>query len=254
MISRKSNRELDYMREAGRIVALALSEVGKNIKAGMTTQDVSNLVEEVILSQGATPSFKGYNGFPAAACVSVNEVLVHGVPSKKHVLKDGDIVSVDVGANYKGYHGDSAWTFAIGNVSDQAKKLMEVTKAALEEGLKYVKDGCHVEDISAAIGKYIHDLGYSTPSEYTGHGIGSELHEDPIVPNEGVAGRGPILREGMTIAIEPMVIIGKPQTKVLKDNWTVISKDKTLTAHYEYTVAITKNGYEILTINKEEQQ
>jgi methionyl aminopeptidase len=240
------------MRKAGEIVALAHQAVAEAIKPGITTGELDRIVEKVIRDHQATPSFKGYNGFPAAICASVNEVLVHGFPSK-YALKEGDIISVDIGACYKGYHGDSAWTYAVGEVSEEAKHLMEVTKQSLYEGLKMVKAGVHLSDISNTIGEYVYSYGYSVPYEYTGHGIGANLHEDPAIPNYGPKGKGPILKAGMTLAIEPMVHRGKPFTKVLDDDWTVVTKDGSLAAHYEHTVLVTEEGYEILTtISKEE--
>ena len=252
MITSKSKREIDLMRKAGEIVALAHQAVAEAIKPGITTGELDRIVEKVIRDHQATPSFKGYNGFPAAICASVNEVLVHGFPSK-YALKEGDIISVDIGACYKGYHGDSAWTYAVGEVSEEAKHLMEVTKQSLYEGLKMVKAGVHFSDISNTIGEYVYSYGYSVPYEYTGHGIGANLHEDPAIPNYGPKGKGPILKAGMTLAIEPMVHRGKPFTKVLDDDWTVVTKDGSLAAHYEHTVLVTEEGYEILTtISKEE--
>lgn len=252
MITSKSKREIDLMRKAGEIVALAHQAVAEAIKPGITTGELDRIVEKVIRDHQATPSFKGYNGFPAAICASVNEVLVHGFPSK-YALKEGDIISVDIGACYKGYHGDSAWTYAVGEVSEEAKHLMEVTKQSLYEGLKMVKAGVHLSDISNTIGEYVYSYGYSVPYEYTGHGIGANLHEDPAIPNYGPRGKGPILKAGMTLAIEPMVHRGKPFTKVLDDDWTVVTKDGSLAAHYEHTVLVTEEGYEILTtISKEE--
>lgn len=252
MITSKSKREIELMRKAGEIVALAHQAVAEAIKPGITTGELDRIVEKVIRDHQATPSFKGYNGFPAAICASVNEVLVHGFPSK-YALKEGDIISVDIGACYKGYHGDSAWTYAVGEVSEEAKHLMEVTKQSLYEGLKMVKAGVHLSDISNTIGEYVYSYGYSVPYEYTGHGIGANLHEDPAIPNYGPKGKGPILKAGMTLAIEPMVHRGKPFTKVLDDDWTVVTKDGSLAAHYEHTVLVTEEGYEILTtISKEE--
>lgn len=251
MITCKSKRELDCMREAGRIVALCHVEIAKTIRPGLTTNELNKVVENVIIKNGATPSFKGYGGFPAAACISVNDVVVHGFPSE-YQLKSGDIVSVDIGACYKGYHGDSAWTYAVGEVSDEAKKLMEVSEQALFEGLKFAKAGNRLGDISSAIGNYIYQHGYSTPLDFSGHGIGSQLHEDPSVPNFGKPGTGVLLKEGMTLAIEPMVHVGKPQIKIMDDGWTAKTKDGSLAAHYEHTIVITKEGYEIFTTIEEE--
>lgn len=246
MVTKKSAREIELMREAGRIVALAHQAVKPLIKPGVTTKELDAMIEKVIMQNNATPSFKGYGGFPAAACTSINHVLVHGIPDDTKLV-EGDIISIDIGANYKGYHGDSAWTYAVGLISDAAKHLLEITEASLFEGLKLAKPNNRLFDISHAIGKYVMDRGYSLPLEYTGHGIGSSLHEDPAIPNVGVPNTGILLKPGMTLAIEPMVHIGKPFTKVLSDNWTVVTKDGTLSAHFEHTVVITEEGYEILT-------
>ena len=246
MVTKKSAREIELMREAGRIVALAHQAVKPLIKPGVTTKELDAMIEKVIMQNNATPSFKGYGGFPAAACTSINHVLVHGIPDETKLV-EGDIISIDIGANYKGYHGDSAWTYAVGLISDAAKHLLEVTEASLFEGLKLAKPNNRLFDISHAIGKYVMDRGYSLPLEYTGHGIGSSLHEDPAIPNVGVPNTGILLKPGMTLAIEPMVHIGKPFTKVLSDNWTVVTKDGTLSAHFEHTVVITEEGFEILT-------
>lgn len=251
MISTKSPREIEIMREAGRITALAHEEVKKVIKPGVSTLMLDKVVEDTILAAGATPSFKGLYGFSNAACISVNDELVHGIPDKR-VLKNGDIVSIDVGACYQGYHGDSAWTYPVGEISEEAQKLLQVTKDALFVGLKQVKAGNRLGDVSHAIGEYAFSFGFSVPADYTGHGIGSDVHEDPVIPNFGKAGLGVLLREGMTLAIEPMVHIGKPFTKVLANDWTVVTKDNSLSAHFEHTVLVTKDGYEILTKNIEE--
>lgn len=239
------------MREAGRISALALKTVGENIKPGISTLALDKIAEKLIRDNDATPNFKDYNGYPASICASINHVLVHGIPDKT-VLKHGDIISIDVGACYKGYHGDNAWTYVVGEVPAEVQRLLDVTRESLFIGLAQVKPGNHLSDISHAIGEYVYAHGYSVPFDYTGHGIGMHLHEDPSIPNQGEAGHGVILKEGMTLAIEPMVHAGKPFTKVLSDDWTVITKDKSLCAHYEHTVLITKDGYEILTKVKEE--
>lgn len=253
MISTKSPRELEYMRKAGEIVALAHVVAAKAIKPGLTTKQLNDIVEKEIRKHGATPSFKGLYGFPAATCISLNSVIVHGIPDRTK-LKDGDIVSVDIGACYHGYHGDSAWTYAVGNISKEASDLMKVTEEALYEGLKYAKAGNHLGDISSAIGNYVAQHGYSVPVEYAGHGIGTSVHEDPTVPNFGQAGQGPLLKEGMTIAVEPMVHIGGPDTRVLADDWTVVTADGSLAAHFEHTIVIKKDGYEILTTNIKEEE
>ena len=253
MIRTKADNELEYMREAGKIVALAHQAVKDAIKVGITTKQIDEIVENVIMEHDAYPSFKNLYGFPAATCISVNNVLVHGIPDDT-VLQDGDIVSVDIGACYHGYHGDSAWTYAVGNVSKEVQTLLHISEESLYEGLKQAKAGNHLTDISHAIGEFVYSHGFSIPRDYAGHGIGTSVHEDPTVPNFGPAGHGILLKEGMTLAIEPMVLAGRPQTKVLADGWGVISKDGGLSAHYEHTIVITKKGYEILTtLNKEER-
>ena len=248
MITIKSQLEIEKMREAGRIVGLAHEAVAKAIRPGVTTYELNAIAEKVIRDHHAIPSFLGYGGFPASICASVNNVLVHGIPN--HIrLKEGDIISIDIGAIYKGYHGDAAWTHAVGEISDEAKNLMKVTRESLFVGLQQAKPGNRLGDICHAIGEYVESHGYSVPVDYTGHGIGTELHEEPAIPNYGKAGRGVLLKEGMTLAIEPMVNAGRPQTRVLQDDWTVVSKDGSLTAHYEHTIVITSTGYEILTVN-----
>ncbi len=246
MIILKTPREIALLKEAGRIVALVHKELESFIRPGITTKEIDIFAENVIRKNGATPSFKGYQGFPGAVCVSINDMVIHGIPDKRK-LKEGDIVSVDVGACYKGYHGDSAWTYAVGNVSEDAKRLMKVTKEALFEGLKQAKPNNHVGDISSAIESYVRKNGYTSPYDYTGHGVGTSIHEDPMVPNYGIAGHGPLLKEGMVIAVEPMVHMGKSDVIVLDDDWGVVTADHSLAAHYEHTIVITKDGYEILT-------
>lgn len=246
MITIKSPREIALMKEAGRIVALVHERMAQEVKVGMTTKKLNEIAEKIIIENGATPSFKGYGGFPAAVCASVNDVLIHGFPDNKP-LKDGDVVSIDVGACYKGYHGDSAWTYIAGNVKESDKQLLEVTENALFKGLDVIKPGVHLSDVSHAIQEYVESYGYSVPIEYTGHGIGSNLHEDPPVPNYGKPGRGPILKEGMCIAVEPMVNEGTRNTKTLSDGWTVKTTDGKNTAHFEHTIVVTADGYEILT-------
>ena len=253
MVKSKSIQELTYMKKAGIIVALAHRAAQSVIHPGIKTKEINEIVEKTIIENGGYPSFKGLYGFPAAACISVNSVIVHGIPDNT-VLKDGDIVSVDIGACYHGYHGDSAWTYAVGNVSKEVQTLLHISEESLYEGLKQAKAGNHLTDISHAIGEFVYRHGFSVPRDYAGHGIGTSVHEDPTVPNFGPAGHGILLKEGMTLAIEPMVLAGRPQTKVLADGWGVISKDGSLSAHYEHTIVITKNGYEILTtLNKEER-
>ena len=246
MISIKSQREIDLMKEAGAIVARVHKRLKKEIKPGITTLQINRICEEVIKENGATASFKGLYDFPCAVCTSVNEVLVHGIPSKKP-LKEGDIISVDVGACFKGYHGDSAWSYPVGKISKEANDLLKVTEEALYEGLKQVKPGNRVGDISNAIQTYIESRGYFTPKEYTGHGVGKSVHEDPYVPNVGKKGEGPVLKKGMCLAIEPMVFTGTAKCKTLDDDWGVVAIDNSLAAHYEHTIVVTDEGYEILT-------
>lgn len=246
MIITKNQREIELMREAGRIVALVHDKLKDFIVPGVTTNEIDQFCDKIIREEGATPSFLHLYGFPKSVCVSVNEVVVHGIPSDRK-LKNGDIVSVDVGACYKGYHGDSAWTYAVGEISEEAKHLMEVTEKSLYAGLEQVKPGNRLSDISHAVQTYLETHGCSTPRDYTGHGIGSQVHEDPAVPNYGAPGKGPRLKEGMALAIEPMAHLGGCETVVLSDEWTVETKDKSLAAHYEHTIVITSDGYEILT-------
>jgi len=246
MISIKSPQEIEKMRIAGRIVALAHQAIAPLIKPGVTTLEIEAVADRVIRENGAVPSFKGYGGFPASICTSINEVLVHGIPSNVK-LKDGDIISVDIGAMYHGYHGDSAWSYGVGKISKEAEALLKVTHDSLFVGLENAKVGKRVGDISHAIQSYVEKHGFSIPKDYGGHGIGSNLHEDPFIPNFGNADSGVALRAGMVLAIEPMVHIGLDETEVLLDDWTVISKDRSLTAHYEHTIVITETGYEILT-------
>jgi len=235
------------MDQAGTIVALVHKKMLEVVKPGISTLELDRIAEEVIRSNGATPSFKNYQGFPASICTSINDMLVHGIPDHT-ILKNGDIISIDVGACYKGYHGDSAWSYVVGEVTDpKTLDLMKVTEEALYVGLAQVKPGNRVGDIAHAIQTYVERHGYSTPIEYTGHGIGRSVHEDPSVPNVGNAHTGELLKKGMCIAVEPMVFMGKPHCKTLSDGWGVKSRDHSLAAHYEHTVAITDDGYKILT-------
>ena len=247
MVTIKSEREIALMKEAGRIVALAHKAVSEMVKPGVSTLDIDRVVERVIRSHHATPSFKGYGGFPGSACTSVNEQVVHGIPSNKVILKDGDLISVDIGANYKGYHGDSAWTYAVGNVSDETLKLMEVTKESLFKGLEKATSGNRLSDISHAIQVHAESCGYSVVREFVGHGLGKNLHEDPQIPNYGLPGKGTLLKPGMTLAIEPMINMGRKEVKVLKDNWTAVTIDGKLSAHYEHSILITDGAPIILT-------
>lgn len=246
MIICKSSSELELMREAGRIVALTHQELKKVIQPNVTTKELDAVAEKMIRQQGATPSFKGYGGFPGSICTSVNEELVHGIPSDRK-LKDGDIISVDVGANFKGYHGDSAWTYAVGTISEEDLRLMEVTEESLYRGIAQAQPNARLSNISHAIQAYVEAEGFSIVREYVGHGVGTALHEDPQIPNFGPPGRGPRLKPGMVLAIEPMVNAGTRYVKTLADNWTVITQDKKNCVHYEHTIAITEDGYEILT-------
>jgi len=243
----KSDMEIEYMRNAGRVVAETLAMLEKVIKPGITTAEIDKLAEEFIVSRGAKPSFKGYGGFPASICASVNDIVIHGFPSDR-VLKDGDIISVDCGAILNGYHGDAARTFPVGNISDKAQKLIDVTKESFFKGIEKATVGNRLTDISAAVQKHVESFGYSVVRDFVGHGIGRSLHEDPQVPNYGAAGKGPKLVQGMVLAIEPMVNIGSYKVKIKPDGWTVVTSDGSLSAHYENTVAITTNGPEILTL------
>jgi len=247
MIIIKSKHELELMRIAGKIVAGAHQVVRQAIRPGITTEELDRLAEEYIRSQDAIPSFKGYYGFPASICVSVNDEVVHGIPGPV-ALKEGDIVSVDIGAIYKGYHGDSAKTYPVGEITPAARRLIEVTRASFYEGLKYARVGYRLSDISHAIQTFVEQNGYSVVKDYVGHGIGQKMHEDPQIPNFGPPGKGPRLRPGMTLAIEPMVNEGTDQVKTLQNNWTVVTEDGSLSAHYEHTVAITENDPILLTV------
>jgi methionyl aminopeptidase len=247
----KSKREIQIMREAGKILGTVLNDLCKEIKPGMTTHRVDQLGEEMIRSYGCIPSFLGYNGYPASICVSVNEEIVHGIPSKDRILREGDIVSLDAGVIYNGYQSDAARTVGVGQISEEAKKLIEVTKQSFFEGIKFAKDGCHLHEISNAIAAYNEQFGYGVIRDLVGHGIGVEMHEDPQIPNFTQERRGIRLYEGMTLAIEPMVAAGGYAVKWLDDGWTAITADGSLAAHYENTVLVTKNGPEILSLVEE---
>lgn len=247
-VSVKSQREIELMRESCRLLQIVHDELGKSIAPGITTYDINKLGENIIRDFGCIPNFKNYNGYPAAICVSVNEEVVHGIPSKKRHLKEGDIVSLDAGLIYKGYHSDAARTYAVGNVSPEAKRLIEVTKQCFFEGIKYARQGCHLHEISAAIGEYAESFGYGVVRDLVGHGIGTSLHEDPQIPNFKQPNRGIRLQAGMTLAIEPMINAGGYQVRWLDDGWTVVTKDGSLSAHYENTVLITDGEPEILTL------
>ncbi len=248
MIVLKTSRELGIMKEACSIAAGALQTVGNAVEEGITTAELDALAEKYIRSRGGEPNFKNYNGFPATACISINNEVIHGIPSKTRKICAGDIVSVDLGAKFQGYHGDNAATFACGEISAEAKRLISVTKDALYEGIKAARAGSRIGDISNAVQRTVEAAGFSVVRQYVGHGIGTQLHEAPEVPNFGTAGRGIRLLPGMTLAIEPMVNIGSSEVKVLPDGWTVKTKDGSLSAHFEHTVVITSDGPKIMTI------
>lgn len=247
MVVLKTSRELSLMKEACRISAGALDIIGKAVEPGVTTAELDSLAEKYILSQGGTPNFKNYQGYPATACISINNEVIHGIPNKNRIIKAGDIVSVDLGAKFSGYHGDNAATFAAGDISAEAKRLIDTTKESLYEGIKMVRAGGRIGDIGNAIQRYVEARGYSVVRDFVGHGIGTNLHEAPEVPNFGISGRGIRLLPGMTIAIEPMVNGGKADVKVLPDGWTVVTKDGSLSAHFEHTVAVTSDGPFVMT-------
>lgn len=246
MITLKSSHEIDLMRRAGKITAAARALAGEMVRPGVTTQEIDSAVEHFIRKQGAVPSFLNYHGYPASACISVNDEIIHGIPGKR-VLQEGDIVSVDVGAYIGGFHGDCAATFACGKISEEAQNLIDVTRQSFFEGIKFAKEGHRLQDISAAIQSYVEDRGYSIVREYVGHGVGAEMHESPEIPNFGRPGRGPRLLRGMTLAIEPMVNAGTAAIKLMPDGWTVRTLDGKWAAHYENTVLITDGEPEILT-------
>ncbi len=247
MIVLKTGRELKVMREACRISAEALKLAGNAVQPGVTTAELDRIAEQYILSQGAKPNFKNYNGYPATACISINNEVIHGIPSKKRIIKSGDIVSIDLGAVFEGYHGDNAATFACGDISPEAKRLMDTTRESLYEGIAAAVSGGRLGDIGAAIQQYVEQRGYSVVRQFVGHGIGTSLHEAPEVPNFGTKGRGIRLMPGMTLAIEPMVNMGHYDVKVMPDGWTVLTKDGSLSAHFEHTIVITPDGPQILT-------
>ena len=255
MVTIKSKKEIELMREACRVTALTHKAIEEAIKPGMTTADIDKIAEQTMKKYGAISAEKGYDPgirgippYPASTCISINDEVIHGVPSSKRIIKDGDIVSVDLVALKDGYNGDAARTYMVGEVSKDAKRLVEVTKQAFFEGIKYAKKGNRIGDISHAIGEYVKSQGYSVVREFQGHGIGKEMHEDPGIPNYGKAGKGIRLEPGMTLAIEPMVIQGKPDILELEDGWTIITEDGTLAAHYENTILITEKEPEVLTI------
>lgn len=249
-ITIKSPREIELMTEAGRILEIVHEELEKALRPGMSTLDIDRLGEEVIRSYGCIPSFLNYNGYPASICVSVNDEVVHGIPNSKRVLKEGDIVGLDAGVIYKGYHSDAARTHAIGEVSREAKELIRVTRECFFEGIKYAKEGNYLFEISGAIGKYAREHGFGVVRDLCGHGIGAQLHEAPEIPNYEMNRRGVRLRKGMTLAIEPMINIGTHTVKWLDDDWTVVTADGSLSAHYENTVLITDGEPVLLTLSK----
>lgn len=246
MITIKSNREIELMREAGKMVSKTHKYLKEFIKPGITTKELDKLAFEYITNMGGVPTCKGYEGFPATLCTSVNDTVVHGIPDN-YKLKDGDIITIDMVIGYKGYQGDAAWTYAVGNISSDKKYLMEHTEKALYEGISQVKPGNHIGDISSAIEKYANKYNLGIVKELCGHGIGREMHEDPEVPNYGKINSGPKLREGMVICIEPMLNLGTPDIYILDDDWTIKTDDGFPSAHYEHTILVTKDGYEILT-------
>ena len=248
MIVLKTSRELAAMRVAGRISARALKLAGEAVEPGVSTWEVDRIARRYIEEQGAKPSFLGYGGFPASACISVNNVVIHGIPRKEQILKQGDIVSIDIGAFYEGFTGDNAYTFPCGDVSEEARRLMDTTRESLYEGIKAARPGNRLGDVGHAVQSYAEARGYSVVRDYVGHGVGAKLHEDPSVPNYGSPGRGVRLLPGMTIAIEPMVNAGVHTVKTLSDGWTTVTTDGKLSAHFEHSIAITADGPVILTL------
>lgn len=249
-ITIKSAREIELMSEAGRILEIVHEEMKNALKPGMSTKDIDRIGEEVIRSYGCIPSFLNYHGYPASVCVSINEEVVHGIPNDKRIIKEGDIVSLDAGVIYKGYHSDAARTYGVGEISKEAKELIDVTRESFFEGMKFAKEGNYLFEISAAIGKYANTRGYGVVRDLCGHGIGMALHESPEIPNYEMLRRGPKLRAGMTLAIEPMINQGTWQVDFMDDGWTVLTKDRKLSAHYENTVLITKDEPVLLTLSR----
>lgn len=247
MVVLKTGRELEIMKEACRISAGALKLIGQAIEPGISTGELDRIAEKYILSQGGKPNFKNYNGYPATACISINNEVIHGIPKFSRKIKEGDIVSVDLGASFEGYNGDNAATFAVGDISPEAKRLIDATRESLYEGIKMARAGGRIGDISHAIQSYVEARGFSVVRQFVGHGIGTKLHEAPEVPNFGNSGRGIRLLPGMTLAIEPMINIGSYDVKIQPDGWTVLTADGSLSAHFEHTVAITSNGPVIMT-------
>ena len=248
MVILKTDRELAKMKNAGRIASKALKLAGEAVEPGISTLEIDNIVRKYIESEGAKASFLNYGGFPASSCISVNNVVIHGIPSKHCVIKSGDIVSIDVGAFFEGFHGDNAATFACGDVSQEAKNLIDATRESLYEGIKMATVGNRIGDIASAVQRYVEARSYSVVRDFVGHGVGAKLHEDPSVPNYGTPGRGVRLLSGMTIAIEPMINAGTHEVEVLEDEWTTVTADGKLSAHFEHTIAITPDGPQILTL------
>lgn len=247
MIVCRSTAELERMRTAGRLVGEVLTQVTARVSPGVSTAELDELAEALITGAGAIPAFKGYHGYPATICASINDEVIHGIPSGRRVLAEGDVISIDVGASVDGYFGDSAITLAVGKVSEEAATLLRVTEEALYRAIECVRPGGRVSDIGHAVQKHVESYGFSVVREFVGHGIGQKMHEEPQVPNYGEPGRGPRLAEGMVLAIEPMVNAGKPAVKVLADGWTAVTRDRSLSAHFEHTVAVTADGPWILT-------
>jgi len=243
----KTQKEIALMREAGRIVAVTLQELRENVRPGVSTAALDAIAERTVLALGALPAFKGYNGFPASTCLSLNDEIVHGIPNPARVLEEGDVLSIDFGAIYQGYYGDSATTIGVGEISSEAKKLLAATEAALYEGIKRARAGNHLGEVSNAIQTHAEKEGFSVVRQYVGHGIGRHMHEEPQVPNFGPRNKGAILKAGMVLAIEPMLNTGTENTVLRPDNWTVVTADGGLSAHFEHTVAITPGDPEILT-------
>ena len=248
MIVVKTAREIQRMQDACTLSARALKLAGEMVEPGVSTYEIDRAVKKFIEGEGGKPSTLGYNGYPASTCISVNSVVVHGIPSKKTILRQGDIVSIDIVAGINGYHGDNACTFPCGDVSDEAQRLMDVTRESLYEGIRAAQAGNRVGDISSAVQRYVEARGYGVVREFTGHGVGANLHEEPSIPNFGTPGRGPRLIPGMTIAVEPMITEGGYRTRVLSDGWTAVTADGSLAAHYEHTVCITPDGPRIMTV------
>lgn len=251
MINIKSAREIELMRHAGHIVAKAHQLIRAHVRPGVTTKELDQMVQQLIEQEGAVPSFLGYRGYPASICASVNEEVVHGIPSNRRLV-EGDILSVDIGVQYQGYHGDSAWTYAVGTISKAHQQLLDVTEQALMVALEAAKVGGPVGQIGAAVEAFIRPYGYGIVEEFTGHGVGRELHEEPAIPNFGDPNEGPVLKPGMTLAIEPMINLGTKRVNVLQDGWTAVTADRQVSAHFEHTVVLTESGYDILTTTKKE--